>query len=262
MGIEKIPLIIPEQWSPTWFRTFVMEVLAPLDTRNSLGVGLVVSSDGNSVATLDVTAALNAAINAAIDVHELATDPHPDIIDELATAAAITDSDEFIVSQGGTNQAATALQLRTYMQAESWIGAATVTAVAGGTVTGTVGGTTSMLDGQEYQIVEAAGTPGFDLQFTFTGIVRTPSEIVARLWYDGSSTHGVAFELWNYSGTPAFDRVHQFSTMLDYQVVVIPLPDWTNYVSAGEAKVRIVHFTAGNPAHDVHVEFLALRCFE
>ena len=31
-GIEKIPLRIPDQWSPEWMATFIREVLSKLDT--------------------------------------------------------------------------------------------------------------------------------------------------------------------------------------------------------------------------------------
>lgn len=54
MGIENIPLRIPEQWSPDWFRHFIVEVLSKLDTRNALGQGVVITSSGNSVATLSI----------------------------------------------------------------------------------------------------------------------------------------------------------------------------------------------------------------
>ena len=99
MGIEKLPLQIPEQWSPTWFRMFINEVLAPLDTRNALGIGVDVLSQGNSVATLDVTDTIDDAIAAhdalttahaaAFAVHVDATDPHPDIIDDLTPRGEI-----------------------------------------------------------------------------------------------------------------------------------------------------------------------------
>ena len=62
MGIEQIPLRKPEQWSAAWFQEFILRVLGPMDTRNALGVGIDVSSNGNSVATLDATQAVDDAI--------------------------------------------------------------------------------------------------------------------------------------------------------------------------------------------------------
>jgi hypothetical protein len=51
-GIQSTPLRIPDQWSATWFRTFVAEVMAKADIRNAVGVGVTIESDGNSVATI------------------------------------------------------------------------------------------------------------------------------------------------------------------------------------------------------------------
>jgi len=79
MGIEKIPLRIPEQWSAAWFRQFIVEVLAKLDTRNALGEGIVITSDGNSVATINATDAIDEAIadhDALVTAHGPAITAH------------------------------------------------------------------------------------------------------------------------------------------------------------------------------------------
>lgn len=68
-GIQDIPFRIPEQWDATWFRQFIVEVLAKMDTRNAVGSGVTITSDGNSVATIDATGDLTS--------HTSATDPHP-----------------------------------------------------------------------------------------------------------------------------------------------------------------------------------------
>lgn len=85
-GIQDIPHIIPEKWSAQWFRTFIAEVLAKLDTRNAIGVGVTIDSDGNSVATLDIGTSVSDAIDAhdaldtahtaAFDAHVALSDPH------------------------------------------------------------------------------------------------------------------------------------------------------------------------------------------
>lgn len=62
MGIQNLPLRVPREWSASWFEKFVIEVLAPMDVRNAQGSGVTVSSDGNSVATLDATVELAAHV--------------------------------------------------------------------------------------------------------------------------------------------------------------------------------------------------------
>jgi hypothetical protein len=54
MAIQNQPLRIPEQWDAAWFRTFMAEVLAKADVRNAVGVGVGITSNGNSVATITV----------------------------------------------------------------------------------------------------------------------------------------------------------------------------------------------------------------
>ena len=253
-GIQDIPHIIPEKWNATWFRRFIAEYLAKLDTRNSIGVGIAVDSDGNSVATLD----LGTSVSDAIDAHVALSDPHA----QYATDQDLVDHEAAADPHPGylTQTEGDALYAPlVHSHAVTWYTPASVTKVEGGAVTGTVAGVQTMLDGSLYEVVEAAGTPGFDLEFAFSGITKTPTEIVVRVLYEGISTHGVAVELWDYTGTPAYDRVHQFTAMLDYQVIYIPLPSWSNYLSGGAAKLRIVHFSAGNPAHDVHIDYVAIR---
>jgi hypothetical protein len=115
-GIEKIPLVIPEEWSAAWYRQHVAEVLSKLDTRNSIGNGILVSSDGNSVATLSATDAIEQAINA----HKAETDPHEDIIDDLSAVSSVAESDLVLVSQSGENKKATVDQLAAAVFGEDW----------------------------------------------------------------------------------------------------------------------------------------------
>lgn len=61
-GLEKTPLRIPDVWSATWFRTFVVEVLAKADARNAVGDGVEVTSTGNSVATLSTKTGVDTSI--------------------------------------------------------------------------------------------------------------------------------------------------------------------------------------------------------
>jgi hypothetical protein len=134
--------------------------------------------------------------------------------------------------------------------------AASVTKNTGGTATGSVTDTQSMLDGNIYNVVEAASTPGFDIEFAWSGIAHTPTELVIRAFYNGTSTHDVTVDLYRYSGTPGWDKLSQFEFGVDYSAVVVPLPTMTNYLSGGAAKVRLYHNTAGNPAHDISIDYI------
>ena len=75
---------IPDEWSASWFRLYVAEVLSKGDARNIQGV--TVTFTGNSVATIDMTASVAAELTAhnvdpfshvdAFNAHVAEADPH------------------------------------------------------------------------------------------------------------------------------------------------------------------------------------------
>lgn len=86
-GLQSIPLRIPDAWDPVWFRTILLEVIAKADVRNAIGVGVTITSEGNSVATISADAETAGAITAhnadpfahaeAFAAHKAEADPHP-----------------------------------------------------------------------------------------------------------------------------------------------------------------------------------------
>jgi hypothetical protein len=86
-GIEKTVLRIPDVWSASWFRTWVVNYLSKADVRNAIGIGIDISSDGNSVATLSSEGSTSELLQqhdedpfahrAAFGAHKAETDPHP-----------------------------------------------------------------------------------------------------------------------------------------------------------------------------------------
>jgi hypothetical protein len=98
-GLQNTPLRIPDQWDAAWFRQFLVENLAKADVRNAVGVGLTITSDGNSVATLSSDAETAGAITAhnadpfahadVINAHVADIDPHPQYI--LPSQSAVAD---------------------------------------------------------------------------------------------------------------------------------------------------------------------------
>ena len=117
----------------------------------------------------------------------------------------------------------------------------------------------TLLDGNVYDILEAASTPGFDLEIDFTSVLVEPNCLVLRLSYGGLATHGVGVDIYNYNDT-AFDRFHSFAATLDYIWIHIDIPDMdTDYIDgSNNAQVRLYHFTAGNNSHHLYVDYVAL----
>jgi hypothetical protein len=68
-GVERVPLRVPEQWDPKWFRDFVRDVLAPADARNALGQsGITVSGGPTTPAVIEGLGAVTASDTDTIDV--------------------------------------------------------------------------------------------------------------------------------------------------------------------------------------------------
>lgn len=54
-GVERIPLRVPEEWDPKWFRDFVRDVLGPADARNAVGsFGVQISGEPRAPAAVDL----------------------------------------------------------------------------------------------------------------------------------------------------------------------------------------------------------------
>ena len=131
------------------------------------------------------------------------------------------------------------------------------------TTDGTTGNAThigTMFDGLDYQIEEAGGTPGFDVEFVFSGVTAYPKFVVCRWLYSGSSTHYCTWDIWNYT-TSAWDQLREFADSISYwssMTQYIPLSVHDDYVSGGAAKVRVYHHTQGNPVHYLQVDYVGL----
>ena len=128
----------------------------------------------------------------------------------------------------------------------------------GGTPVGTVADIQTLKDGNYYQVPEVGGTPGFAIGFEFKN-VQSIKGFVSMIRYTGSATHDVTLGMWNYS-TVAYDRflVIPHTASLDaYRAVFIP--DDTNYIEpGGAARMILYHETAGNPSHNVFIDYVAL----
>lgn len=58
--------------------------------------------------------------SATLAGHIAATDPHPDLIDDLSAATSVALTDKVIVSQAGTNKTATVQQLKDILFGDDW----------------------------------------------------------------------------------------------------------------------------------------------
>ena len=138
-----------------------------------------------------------------------------------------------------------------------YVVASGVTLNNGTTAAGVLSDLQTLLDGNTYHIVEAAGIPGIDLEISFTG-VKSISAIIVSAYYVGSATHAVRIQLYNYS-TTMWDTMHTLMDGLDYEQHFKTIADDTNYISGGAAIVRLYHTETGNASHDLYIDYVGLK---
>jgi hypothetical protein len=128
-------------------------------------------------------------------------------------------------------------------------------------IAGTVADVQGMYDGNILDIGEVTGVPGYDIEFNFTNVDRHPRFIVCRWRYDGSSTHFVTIDIYNYT-TASWDQVRVFkdsALYFDSLTMYTPLGNNGDYVDgSGNAKIRFYHQTSGNASHDIKIDYVGL----
>ena len=126
-----------------------------------------------------------------------------------------------------------------------------------GTTSNVLADLQTMLDGNIYQIDEAATTPGQRLTLTFTGVTEIYG-LLLRAYYSGSGTHYCELQLYNYT-TTAWDVFMTVEDSNGYNVRYIRVPDDSDYISGGEAQVRWEHPVSGNASHDAFIDYVGLE---
>lgn len=134
------------------------------------------------------------------------------------------------------------------------------------TITGTyVSGATSSIefpnDGLTYHVDEVTGVPGFNIQTDFYNVATSTviNTLKTRFWYNGSATHNVDLQIYNYA-TPGWNTLQTVQGTPSYVSLNLELTNGNNYVSAtGTVNVRFYHTTTGNASHDIQIDYLSIQ---
>lgn len=132
-----------------------------------------------------------------------------------------------------------------------------------GTYTGgNVASVGTPLNGDTYDVDEVVGTPGFDIQFDFSGGIHRIDGIWLRTNYNGSAAHIVDLYLYNYDTTAyvLVGRIPGYSN--EWWFTEIPFVNNANYISSGAASLKIYHTSAGNASHDISIDYVAITDWE
>jgi len=129
--------------------------------------------------------------------------------------------------------------------------------VTDGTITSGTVVNTRIVDGS-YLVVNESGK--FDIQFTFS-LDHHPAQCLFEGRYEGNPAHVVWLYIWNYT-TGLWERVtsatNDFpSSSTDYSLQFI-LPNGSDYLSAGEGKLRIYHNSAAVGSHNMYIDYISI----
>ena len=109
-------------------------------------------------------------------------------------------------------------------------------------------------------IEEVTGTPGFDVEFSFSGLTHIYGwSVKAR--YQGTDVHHVKLQIYNYDQSD-WDDLNDIidATRNLFYWYSGNLRD-TDYISDGAAKVRLYHYSGGDATHRLSIDFVSLLGF-
>ena len=139
--------------------------------------------------------------------------------------------------------------------ADSVILANSVTLNAGTLVTGSIA-SVQTIDQTYYQVQE---TVKFDIEFSFTGMSGVPVDVEVVGRYDGNPAHDVFIYVWDFNAS-GWDRitvaVNDFPSSAvegSFKFQITPDP---NYLSGGEARIRIYHDSVAISSHDMYIDYI------
>lgn len=109
--------------------------------------------------------------------------------------------------------------------------------------------------GNAVRIDEASGTPGMLVTLAYSG-VDALTAWQARIRYVGS--HDVHLQLYNYD-TASWDTLDTFTNSADYVLHSGVIADGAPYFDGGgNAQLRFYHDAAGNPSHDLFIDYAVI----
>ena len=141
-----------------------------------------------------------------------------------------------------------------------WNNPTSLTETAGSIVSGALTDVYKDSDATELVFAETVGTPGFDYTFEFGGDNSVPSsELLIHIegYYDGNLAHIVKLQQWDYNASGWEDvtaNSTDFPDETSEQNYVYRLLQGANYISSGNIKLRVVHTSAGNVIHQLHLD--------
>jgi len=115
-------------------------------------------------------------------------------------------------------------------------------------------------DGNKLGLNEVAAAPGFDYDFVFESIPGAMTHFRFKMngYYEGSVTHTVLAQAWNYT----LSTWVSLGLLLDQssdQTYLFPTIPSSDYVSGGQAKIKFLHVSSGTVGHYLRIDQLIIE---
>lgn len=131
--------------------------------------------------------------------------------------------------------------------------------VVGSLDSGDVNSVKVWADGNIVHLDEVASTPGYDLRFTFSNVLKF-DRIGISAYYQGSTTHHCEIQLYDNSISD-WRTIWTFSNGggQNYRYSDLPSGLQEDYINSNkEVLLRFYHPVSGNASHELFVDFVSL----
>lgn len=127
------------------------------------------------------------------------------------------------------------------------------TNVTGGTITSIYQNDSYWYDNIMYNVSEGTGANPLTFYMNYTG-VTTFSQWVLREQYNGSSSHSIVFELYDYVSA-SWQSYFSIVGQSGQTIVTIPVYDPTDHIQGGIVQTRLRHVDTGISSHRLYMDF-------
>ena len=122
--------------------------------------------------------------------------------------------------------------------------------------TGDIDSVQTVDDADVLQVEELSGFPGFDIRFTFTGVVAF-NNVSLLEQYTGGQNHTIYVQVYNPTST-LWETISEYTDDGAPQYRSIAVYNGQIYNDAGTVIVRVYHLSNGNTSHFQVIDYIAL----
>lgn len=111
-------------------------------------------------------------------------------------------------------------------------------------------------DEKTYNITESTGASPLIVYMNFTNVYSF-NKILVREKYEGSATHFISFDLWDYDSN-SWENYFSFSNQGTQTYLISPVLDTSDHIKNGVVEARFNHIQPGVSSHVLRIDVVNL----